>query len=388
MTIEVRDDFTFLSELYFDDCPDATLLTEYPSSNSDQTRFKNTTEFVIHDPFPPPRRELLKCLGPHHLMCCWGNQVAVTSEIEPPTRLLDHWEFIFGSAGRPNWATYDSAGSYITLFPHQSVPPELQLIEPTAYYQMHSKEIIEQIDCRQAAVLQNIEYPCMVKLSHAYAGLGNFLLRSDSDEQSMRAKLNQEWPDAQLVINSVIENIVADEGIQFYLRKNGTIIWLGLTQQNFNESNRWCGGTYSHDLQTNRIKQFASIVEATANLLHQRGYFGLVGVDILTDASDKHYLVDVNPRLTGISPFLMASRFFANEQGFTEGVYLASFRFNGDLETLLQTCSQQSDCRAMVLSAVEETRGDIVSTICHLSVSSASISHNQHVIQQLERHGI
>ena len=58
----------FLSELYAQDAPDAVLLAEYPSSNSDETQFQNRSKYIIYDPFPPPTRALLKVLGPHHLM--------------------------------------------------------------------------------------------------------------------------------------------------------------------------------------------------------------------------------------------------------------------------------------------------------------------------------
>ena len=143
--------------------------------------------------------------------------------------------------------------------------------------------MIADIDCLQAAVYESIQYPCIVKLSHGYAGLGNFLLHDESDEAAMRAELDKHWPDATLVINSVIENIVGDYGVQFYLRRDGSIVWLGLTEQHFTESNRWCGGTYSKALQTSLLEPFEKIVTATAEHLHSHEYFGLVGIDILRD---------------------------------------------------------------------------------------------------------
>ena len=93
-----------LSELYAVDTSDSVLLTEYPSSNSNETRFQNDREFQIHDPFPPPRRELLKYLGPHHLMCGWGNLLPVTSEIAPQAMLLEHGQEAFGPTGIPHLA--------------------------------------------------------------------------------------------------------------------------------------------------------------------------------------------------------------------------------------------------------------------------------------------
>ena len=216
MPIEIPDQLRFLSELYAADTDDACFLTEYPSSNSDETVFRNTTEFIIHDPFPPPPRELLTSLGPHHLMYCWGKHIPVTSQIAPPKMLIDHWQRIFGDAGCPVWKTFDENDQFITMFPHQSLSAEQQLVDPVINYEIHSKEVIEKIDCSQAEVYDSIQYPCIVKLSHGYAGLGNFLLRNDADQQRMRDELEKHWPDSTLVINSVIENIAGDYGCLLY----------------------------------------------------------------------------------------------------------------------------------------------------------------------------
>jgi hypothetical protein len=384
MPIEIPDQLSFLSDLYVEDAEDACLLTQYPSSNSDETIFQNKSQFIIHDPFPPPPRELLQSLGPHHLMCCWGHSLPVTSEVAPPKLLLDHWQRVFGSDGCPAWRKPNNDDRYITLFPHQSLPLRQQVVDPTINYALHSKEVIEKIKCAQADVLDSVRPPCIVKLSHGYAGLGNFLIRNQDDEQKMRTELERNWPDSTIVINSVIENIVGDFGVQFYLKRDGSIVWLGLTEQHFNESKRWCGGTFSNHLQTELIEPFESIVSATAEYLTSQGYFGVVGIDILRNESGECFLVDVNPRLTGITPFLMASRIFFKSDAFTEGVYRASFRYDGGMAALIEAAESHSDCRVLILSAIEDSSDDKTTTICHISVSSDSQARNQNVLSNLE----
>ena len=53
------------------------------------------------------------------------------------------------------------------------------------------------------------------------------------------------------MINSIIADIVGDYGIQFYLHRDGSTIWLGLTEQHFDDGAKWCGGSY--DVQQQRI---------------------------------------------------------------------------------------------------------------------------------------
>ena len=383
MSIEILDSLRFLSELYATDAPDACLLSEYPSSNSHETEFQNKTEFIIHDPFPPPTRRLLKILGPHHLMCAWGANLPVTCELPPSSLLLDHWNRILGDDGRPQWHPFDQGKEFITLFPHQAIPADSQVVDPKINYRLHSKEVIGKIDCAQAEIFDAVQYPCIAKLSHGYAGIGNFMIRNTADETKMRQQLQQHWPDATLVINSVIENIAGDYGVQFYLRRDGSIVWLGLTQQNFNDSQRWCGGIYNSDQQRDLIEPFEPVVVATAKHLHTEGYFGVVGIDILRNASDECFLIDVNPRLTGITPFLMASRIFDAELGYTRGIYKASFEFDGELQALIEVAESEPDARVMVLSAFEDTSGENTKTVCHISASSDCETRNSEILQRL-----
>jgi hypothetical protein len=384
-----RTDLRLLSELYAIDSPDSILLTEYPSSNSSETRFQNDREFIIHDPFPPPRRELLKYLGPHHLMCAWGDAIPVTSEIAPQEPLLNHWQQIFGHGGKPDWLSVDrifevnTEKQFITLFPHQSVAAEQQVIDPTANYRLHSKEAIALIDCPQADVLPNVTFPCIVKLSHGYAGLGNFLLNNAEDEAAMRVELEKHWPDATIVISSIIPNIVGDYGVQFYLHRDGSMVWLGLTQQHFNEANRWSGGSYSEPLQRELLASMTPFVEATGKLLHESGYFGVVGIDVLKTQTDEFFLVDLNPRLTGITPFLMASRIFANELGHPHGVYRAKCSFSGSLTELIDAAEAVEHCQVLVLSAFEENIDGRDVTLCHLSASGATIAASDQALEDL-----
>ncbi len=317
-------------------------------------------------------------------MLCWGRAIPVCSDESPPQALLAHWQRTFGDNAVPNWQLPDNTRSYITLFPHQSLPNEQQVIDPDVYYRLHSKEVIEKIDCPQGGVLDSIRPPCVVKLTHGYAGLSNFFVRQPDEVDDVRAKMSHQWPDANFVVNSIIEDIQTDVGVQFYLRKNGSAVWLGFTQQNFDANGKWSGGCFSAPAQEQRFDELSAMIRPAAKYLHEEGYFGVVGIDIVTDGKGNSYLVDVNPRLTGITPFLMASRQFANE-GLTEGIYLASCRFSGSLDDLIRAAEAEMQSkprsRVVVLSAFTETESE--STVCHLSVTSQSQATNQAILTRL-----
>ena len=110
-------------------------------------------------------------------------------------------------------------------------------------------------------------------------------------------------------------------------------------------------------------------VRAVADYLHANQYFGVVGFDVLKTQRGEFFMVDLNPRLTGITPFLTASRIFKSELGHDAGVYQASCKFDGGLEQLIAVADAENDCKVLVLSAFEETVADKTTTVCHLSAS-------------------
>lgn len=359
----------FLSELYARDAPGAVLMTEYPSSNSPDTRFRNTTHYIIHDPFPAPELGLLKTLGPHHLMYGWGQHLPVTSELTPPRALVAHWHAMFSPEGCPNWVPMDDDQTYITSFPFETISADRQLVPPNRFYHLHSKQAIADIPCSQADVYDAVQFPCILKLSHGYAGLGNYFVRNDADLAAAEADIAAHWPDAPIVINQILTDIIGDYGVQFYLDKRGVMTWLGFTQQVFTETGRWTGGIFNADIQEQFYDEFQKISEPVAAYLHQNQYFGVVGIDILHTKANDFFLVDLNPRLTGITPFLMASRLFVAE-GLSHGIYAASVELRGNLDEIIQRAEAMADARILVLSAYQSPGSE--TTKCHLSISGTS----------------
>ena len=373
--------FRFLSELYAADCPGASLFAEYPSSNSTETDYRNTDRFIIHDPFPPPTYAQLKVLGPHHLMCGWGQVLPVSSDIAPPPALLEHWQRLFGNEAVPGWQAVDSSADYITLFPHESLPAQQQLMTPDLYYPLHGKCAIGEIDCPQPAILPDVSPPCVIKLNHGYAGTGNFFIRNAADEQAAKQALANTWPDAVAVVTRLVDNIAGDYGAQFYVDRLGGVTWLGVTEQLFNQHMRWAGGTFSASTQDYLYQMCSPIADAVAGFLYDRGYFGVVGVDILHNENDDVFLVDLNPRLTGITPFLVLSRLFS-QVGLSEGVYAPGLTVSGGIEQLITQADNAQDVKAVIYSAYENPTG---STTCYLSVNGASLFECRQWLEGLAR---
>lgn len=376
-------DVRFLSELYVCDAPGAVLMTEYPSSNSPETRFQNTSKYIIHDPFPAPEAGLLKTLGPHHLMYGWGQHLPVTSEVAPPLALMAHWDAVLSEAACPNWVPLQDDQTYITSFPFEAIRADRQVIAPDTLYHLHSKQAIAEVPCSQADVYEAVQFPCVLKLSHGYAGLGNYVVHNDAELAKAKADIAASWPDAPIVINQLLCDIIGDYGVQFYLDKQGVITWLGFTQQLFSDTGRWTGGIFNAEIQDKFYPEFYEIAEPVAHYLHKNGYFGIVGIDILQTKANGFFLVDLNPRLTGITPFLMMARTFIAD-GFSHGLYAASVDIEGSLSAVITRAQAMSDARVLVLSAYEAPGSS--TTKCHLSISGTSQAACEHALLSLREH--
>ena len=375
------DGFRFVSELYQRDAPQTVLLPEYPSSNNPDAPYRNTGRWIIHDPFPPPDLRLIRELGPHHLMCAWGSRIPVTSTVRPPEALLDHWERVLGPQARPAWQEFDPGRTYTTIFPLESLAASQQEIDPETCYALHGKQALARIDCRQPEPLQEIVPPCMIKLSHGYAGLGNYLVRDEGERQTALASIRQHWPTADLFVTRVIENIVGDYGAQFYVHRNGETTWLGFTHQIFDPRGKWTGATFSAHDQDRTASVLGEFTCPVSRYLHSNGYYGVAGIDVLEDHRGKRYLVDLNPRLTGVTPFLFACREFLRAEDIGAAVYAASTVVSGSVEELIRTAEAERDARILVYAAIES--GDRPTTTCHLSVHGKTVAQCQRVRKRL-----
>jgi len=83
--------------------------------------------------------------------------------------------------------------------------------------------------------------------------------------------------------------------------------------------------------------------------------------------------------LTGVTPFLLASRQFLN-QGHHEGVYAASVRFKGTIKDLFSATKHSTSSAVLIHSAVEEEPGTMQ---CHLSAHANSQRQCEEALSQI-----
>jgi len=156
---------------------------------------------------------------------------------------------------------------------------------------------------------------------------GIFIIQNDQDEAEFEQFLKESGEPTFIVTDFVdIERNVA---CHFFMHPNGKdVTWFGS-----NENKRLPDGHFSSDSyllmedQESLKKMQLPFVEEVVQYCHSLGFWGFCGVDVLFDSKGLGYLVDINPRVTGSCPALMALQIFKKTYGFQVGL----FRRSGDI---------------------------------------------------------
>ena len=78
-----------------------------------------------------------------------------------------------------NMVTYDIQMPHVVNFPLSYLRKDLHWIDPDLLFELHSKRFIPEIQCPQAAVLEqdDVTFPCVLKMCRSQGGI---IFRSSS----------------------------------------------------------------------------------------------------------------------------------------------------------------------------------------------------------------
>jgi hypothetical protein len=143
---------------------------------------------------------------------------------------------------------------------------------------------------------------------------GSFVITSPGDYDNALSILVRQGTDRRLVISALVEEAV-EFSIQGCATNNG--VFLGPLQRQIIkhellcnpslEGDKFCGAAIlKSDQNTDLHNEVQKSAEIIGQHLLKDGYRGVFGVDFLQGQSGKLYPLEVNPRLTGVTPLLNA----------------------------------------------------------------------------------
>ncbi|KAI9039814.1 solid-state culture-specific protein-like protein [Aspergillus affinis] len=171
----------------------------------------------------------------------------------------------------------------------------------------------------------------------ASIGQGTFIIRTESERtaantvfQDTVGKMLRDLTPSNAHLNPcnvIIQEMVEGEtvGITFFVTQFGRSIFNCCTRQEVDGSYCWSGGFVSYNEQPALEERYREIINTVARLLHEHGYFGPAGIDVMTDDQGKQLVVDLNVRITGTYHLGPLRGHFAR-RGFVEAAGLANQR--------------------------------------------------------------
>ncbi len=153
-------------------------------------------------------------------------------------------------------------------------------------------------------------------------GKGTFIIRSHADWQKALIGLEKISAHTRVVVSTLVDS-PRERSIQGCVTKHG--VFTGPLQRQFVahpllanmrvvEGDKYCGAQImGSDNDTETHIEAARVAQIVGKRLASEGYRGIFGVDFLLDGSDTLYTLEVNPRITGVTPLLAAM--FADEAG-------------------------------------------------------------------------
>lgn len=352
-----------LTSLFSQDLPDGAVLLEFPSSSNKSLRFVNDEKFLIYD-FPPPTAFYNEYLLPLRACPVAGDKLPLLLNGYPSKGLKDHWKKWVPGYVEPvikPVSEIKECGRIIVSFPHQNIPPSKHAVDPQVHYWLLSKRSIPQMGASypEHMTMDNYTLPCMVKAAHGKGTKGTFKVETKKEMKRVLEKMDNNLKKCKApVITEVIQDINGNYCLQFYLYKTGEIHWLGVTNQIIGANFIWGGGVVNWADQTRLKSLLYDTIVPVKEYLHKQGYFGIVGIDILT-TKDNSYVIDINPRMNGTTPQLLLAPVLA-ALGYNASVYLADGRFTCKADKLLQTANEinfEHNAMVIVLSLADVEEG-------------------------------
>ena len=101
------------------------------------------------------------------------------------------------------------------------------------------------------------------------------------------------------ILLSDIVDYVAHHALNFFLKKNGDPIFVGVAQEINVRERIWVGSTTVYGQQAELKARLGPTMRQVGRMLHSKGYYGPVGLDVLEDKAGVQWVVDLNVRTGG-----------------------------------------------------------------------------------------
>lgn len=368
-------DMQTIADLYKNDLPEDTIFVlEYPTSYKENfgnpSFLVNSTRYLLDDEFRDHDYESNRLEKPHRNLAVLGAGVRAYVAEPPSPLLVAHWQRKLGDKVQLRYADLGEQAPHVCLFPLQELPMELHAVDPDVHFHVYSKNFIGDINCPQAAILSKPKLPCVLKVSRSSGGHGTWIIEKEEDYDYWMACIGNTMPYAETVLTELVQEVKYSFCCHLYVNRRGELTWIGVTEKIMDEHNIWIGAVVHLVKQEEWERLLRATTEPVVEALHAKGYFGMLGIDVLVDNQGKQFVIDINPRILGSTPLMLAAPEL-QKRGWDVGIFLTGVMCkDATTEALISKADEAKNGEMVIYSMVN--RDDAIA--CQIGVFGKTLA--------------
>lgn len=272
-----------------------------PEGNASRVYSKDASE-ILNQLHPDQRPYLDFVLGPEHLQLSSNTELVVLN----PLDRLAHLPHVVDP--EVHYDLLSKRGLAHSGLPTPSTVVIDTLLVPTDNLTQTQLDYEVQ---RMMHPIRERQIPFIVKVPQAVGGLGTFIFREEAQRefaipilqhelhQMLQAitPSNQHLHPCCLILQDFITGETMD--LNMFVTQKGRPIFTGCSRSSQDHQGLWKGCAMTYSEQPKLQKRYAKTMDQVASFLYSKGYYGPVGLDILTDQDGEHLIVDLNARMDG-----------------------------------------------------------------------------------------
>lgn len=187
---------------------------------------------------------------------------------------------------------------------------------------------------RMLQVVKDRPIPFVIKLPQALSGQGTFLVRNAGERETALTVLGEEVDRMLSQLNAenvhlspvslVVQDMCPGEAIAvaLFLTKDGKPTISSCCDQLIDSKGHWDGCHIDFTRQECLKAKYSPVVEELAVYMHKLGYYGPLGIDVMTSATGEQLIIDLNTRPTGSHPLGYLTNYFYRHRGLNHAAIL------------------------------------------------------------------
>ncbi|KAF2123831.1 hypothetical protein P153DRAFT_401405 [Dothidotthia symphoricarpi CBS 119687] len=153
--------------------------------------------------------------------------------------------------------------------------------------------------------------------------------------------------------------------VSFFVTKAGRAVFVSASEEVHNEAGSWTGALMDYAAQDALSVQSNDIINTVAAYVYEKGFYGPMGVDVMTDDQGKIYVIDLNVRHTGSYSLGLMKKHFLENQKLPFGGLLAPIPIMGDRDAFERRFADEIESGRLVITAW-----------CHSKVAGGLVTYN------------